>query len=170
MGGVDTRVILQRQLAISWSFAGDFILGRIGEDLALWEPSPGRAYTVRRTDGIWRADWPDERNDPPRTATIGWLLWHIEWWWSDTLALVDGRPRVGHQEHVWSGGTRAIEDLKRRWDAVLAEDDLERGIQWVMAEPQPLGMVAAWVNFELTKNLAEINQIRMWRAAGVTSH
>lgn len=66
-------------------------------------------------------------------------------------------------EHRWSGGTDLIVQLKREWDEVLATDDLGRQVQWVMPEPQPLGVIAGWVNFELAKNLSEINQLRMLR-------
>lgn len=31
----------------------------------------------------------------------------------------------------------------------------------LVPNPRPFSFVAAWVNFELTKNLAEINQLRI---------
>lgn len=38
-----------------------------------------------------------------------------------------------------------------------------------MPTPQPLWYAAAWVNVELTKNLSEINQLRIQHANAVTS-
>lgn len=165
MTDLDVRTVLQRQLAIEWSFASDFIVGQIDEEAALWSPGAVRSYTVHRTSDGWSADWPDEENDPPMAATMGWLLWHIEWWWSDTLVLVNGHGRLAPQEHKWSGGTDEIVRLKAQWDRVLATEDFDRRVQWAMPEPQPLGLVAAWLNFELAKNLSEINQLKMLRAA-----
>lgn len=53
------------------------------------------------------------------------------------------------------------------WGEVLRDDDLERIVEWVLPGPVPLAHVAAWVTFELTKNLAEVNQLMMLRAAVV---
>ncbi|MFK5689528.1 DinB family protein [Ornithinimicrobium sp. LYQ92] len=161
----DVRTALQRQLDIEWRFATEFVLGQIDEDTALWSPAGAATYSVHRTDDGWSADWPDEGNDPPMVPTMGWILWHVEWWWTDTLLLVHGHGRVAPQDHVWSGTTDEIVRLKEKWDRVLADDDLERLVQWAMPDPQPLGLIASWLNFELAKNLAEINQLKMLRAA-----
>ena len=164
MPAADSRALLQRQLGLEWRFARDFILGRIDDELALWSPVADPC-TVRRTDDGWAADWPDEDGDTPAIATIAWILWHIEWWWADTLSRVGGGDPLPPAQHLWSGGTDQIEALKRQWDDVLASDDLDRRISWVLPEPQPLCMIASWLNFELAKNLSEINQLKMLRAA-----
>lgn len=165
MTDFDVRTALQPQLAIEWRFAGDFIIGQIDEEAALWSPGAARSYTVHRTSEGWLADWPDEQNDPPMTATMGWILWHIEWWWTDTIGLVNGDERIAPQEYRWSGGTDEIVRLKERWDHVLATEDFDRLVQWAMPEHQPLGLIAAWLNFKLAKNLSEINQLKMLRSA-----
>ena len=165
MPDFDVRTALQQQLQIEWKFATDLILGQIDENTALWSPGESPSYTVHPTSEGWAGDWPDEENDPPMAATIGWILWHIGWWWSDSLSLVKGLGRVAPQEYTWSGGTDEIAGLKGRWDQVLATEDFDQPIQWAMPEPQPFGMIAAWVNFELAKNLSEINQLKMLRAA-----
>lgn len=92
--------------------------------------------------------------------TVAWLLWHIEWWWTDTLSRVRGGPAVSPDAHRWSGDTSGISEVKREWDQVLASTDLDVRIEWLMTEPQPLWFIASWVNVELTKNLAEINQVK----------
>jgi hypothetical protein len=156
------RALLQRQLEIMWRFATDFVVDQIDPDLALWEPS-ANVCTVHRGDAGWYADWPDEDNGPLPDATIAWLLWHIEWWWTDTIARISGRPSVSPSEHSWSGGTAGIVTAKQAWDKVLAEVDLDALVGWHMPEPQPVWFIAAWVNVELTKNLAEINQLKVMR-------
>lgn len=57
------------------------------------------------------------------------------------------------------GSTRGIVDAKTGWDQILGSGDLDRQVTGLMPSPQSLAFVAAWVNFELTKNLSEINQL-----------
>ena len=156
------RALLQRQLAIMWQFAADFVIDKIDEELALWEPSTNVCTVHRGPDG-WSADWPDEDNGHLPDATIAWLLWHIEWWWADTVERVAGRPGVSPSDHEWSGGTAGLVTAKLAWDDVLAAADLDALVDWHMPEPQPLWFIAGWVNVELTKNLAEINQLKTLR-------
>lgn len=146
-----------------WRFAEEPVLGTVDEDLALWEPS-SHVCTVRHTAKGWVADWPDEEHPPIPDVTIAWVLWHIEWWWSDTISRVQGGPQIPPEAHRWSGDTSGVVAVKQRWDDILASADLDAPIDWVMPEPQPLWFVAAWVNVEFTKNLAEINHLRMLRA------
>ncbi|WP_289020314.1 DinB family protein [uncultured Ornithinimicrobium sp.] len=163
----DRRLLLQRQLGIMWRFAEEFVLDQIEDDVALWQPS-ANVCTVHRSDGGWVADWPDEDALPLPEATIAWLLWHIEWWWSDTIARVDGRGPIAPEDHRWSGGTTGIAVAKQEWDAVLATADLDASVEWLTPEPQPLWFIASWVNVELTKNLAEINNVKC-RHANITA-
>lgn len=151
-----------------WRFAEEFVLPEIDEELALWEGS-SNVCTVRQQADGWVADWPDEDAQPIPEVTIAWLLWHIEWWWTDTLSRVTGQPPLAPDTHRWSGGTAGIHAVKQRWDQVLATADLDAPIEWLMPEPQPLWFVASWVNVELTKNLAEINRVKVSRANAASS-
>lgn len=165
------RILLKNQLEMEWRFAQDFVLGSIDEELAVWEPS-SHVVTVHRDQQGWRADWPDEDERPIANPTIGWLLWHIEWWWSSTLSCMDGAGEVAPEDYRWSGGTDRIVELKHSWDEVLASRDLDELIRWFTPESRPFGFVASWVNFELAKNLSEINLLTMLhanRGAGVAS-
>jgi hypothetical protein len=109
--------------------------------------------TVHRTGDGWVADWPNEDNPPLPEVTIAWLLWHIEWWWTDTISRVNGAQPIPPEAHPWSGGTSGIVAAKQKWDEVLATAHLDVLVDWLMPEPQPLWFIASWVNFELTKNL-----------------
>ncbi len=118
-----TRTLLARQPGIPWSFAESFILGRIDRDVALWEPDTN-VVTVRQSAAGWVADWPDEENRPLPTATVAWLLWHIEWWWTNAAKAVEGQPLIPRGQAGWSGGTEGIVEAKRHWDELLATQDL----------------------------------------------
>ena len=151
------RQLLQWQLGLAWRFGNEVVFPQIDHERCLWEPS-GNVATVRHgTDG-WVADWPDEEHPPLPEVTIGWLLWHIEWWWSNTARAVRSEDLVPAREHHWSGSIEGTLDCKAVWDEVLASTALDRQITGLMPKPEPLGIVAAWVNFELTKNLSEMNQ------------
>lgn len=157
------RELLQRQLGVMWRFAEQFVVDHLDLDAMLWAPSD-HVCTVRATDDGWVADWPDEETQPLPDVSIAWLLWHIEWWWSDTLARVTGRPGIPPEAHRWSGSTDGIVAAKNAWDEFLASADLDELVPWHLPEPQPMWFIASWVNVELTKNLAEINQLMGLRA------
>lgn len=157
-GSDSRRQLLQQQLGIAWSFAEDVVLPEIDHDRCLWEPS-GHVVTVRNGSDGWEADWPDEDHRPLPEVTIGWLLWHIEWWWGNAARAVQEEDLLPPAEHRWSGSTTGVLNCKNAWDQVLETADLDRQISGLMPKPQPLAFVAAWVNFELIKNLSEINQL-----------
>lgn len=113
--------------------------------------------TIRDEDGT--ADWPDEESSPLPEATIAWLLWHIEWWWGNTQRICDGQEPVGPEAHQWSGSTAEIARLKNSWIRYLRTTDPNVIISGLMPEDAPIWSIAGWVNFELTKNLSEINQL-----------
>lgn len=143
-----------------WSFARQFVLDAVDEDLALWTPSDN-VVTVHRVGGSWVADWPDEEQPPLPDATIGWLLWHIEFWWTNAAAAAEGLPTRAPDEVAWSGSTSGLTAAHDRWLEILVTHDLDALVAGLMPSPRTLSFVAAWVNFELTKNLAEINQLRI---------
>lgn len=157
------REVLLSQLELVWSFATRFVLDGVDETLALWEPS-GNVVSVHRDGGEWRADWPDEEHPPLPDATIGWLLWHIEFWWSNAADAAEGLPARSPQQVRWSGSTTGVVAAHDRWLAILGTHDLDAAVEGLMPEPRPFSFVAAWVNFELTKNLSEINQLKLQHA------
>lgn len=154
------RDVLLRQLDLAWGFATQFVLNGVDERQALWEPS-GNVVTVHSTEDGWIADWPDEERRPLPDATIGWLLWHVEMWWANAADCAEGRrPRTPDQTR-WSGSTAGVIAAHDRWVGILGSHDLDAPVLGLMPEARPFSFVAAWVSFELTKNLAEINQLRI---------
>lgn len=159
----DRRALLTQQLDIAWQFAEGYVIDRITDAVMFWEPSDN-VCTVRRTTEGWMADWPDEEHPPLPDTTVAWLLWHIEWWWANAANVAHGRPRTEPGGHAWSGDTGGIAAAKSMWDDILLTADLDRPVTGFMDEPVPLWFVAGWVNFELTKNLAEINHLKLLHA------
>ncbi len=77
---------LRWQFRLTWQLA-QYHLPQLTDDACLWEPAPG-SWTVRQAGGVWQPDWADAEPDPVLPVTIGWLAWHIIWWWSGLIAAV----------------------------------------------------------------------------------
>ncbi|MQS35036.1 DinB family protein [Streptomyces katsurahamanus] len=157
--------LLVRQLDVVWSLF-EYHRPALDDDACLWEPAPG-AWTVRQdAEGRWVADWEVPEPEPVPTTSIGWLTWHIGYWWTTTLGhcFRDGAPE--REEIVWPGSAEAavawLVSLKEQWRAellALGDEELDstertRGLPW--GEGQKLVDIAAWLNFELAKNVSEI--------------
>jgi hypothetical protein len=158
---------LRWQYGLTWRLA-EVHLPALTDDACLWEPAPG-SWTVRKgADGLWRPDWSDTEPEPPPTVTIGWLSWHLIWWWSSVLAAARNEPRVVRESVIWPGGAdavvRRLQGLHDDWSGVLnglAVEDLERPIDYPWPQPRPLRLALAWANSELMKNVAEIGSVRL---------
>lgn len=161
--------LVRWQFELVWSLLEGH-LDTLVEDDMQWGPVPGM-WTVRRgDDGRWRPDWvePEPEDGPP--ATIGWLSWHIGWWWTGALAAWHGEPLPPREEVHWPGSAAAavawIRELATRWKQVLADlpaADLDRTapFPWANRADRTLGHLVFWVNAELMKNAAELGQLKM---------
>ena len=155
------------QFQLTWRLAGAH-LPLLTDEACLWEPA-SPCWTVRQArDGAWRPDWSDVEPDPAPATSIGWLSWHVIWWWSTLLAAVREQPRVAREDVVWPGSAAAtvarLNELARAWSSVLAElgdGDLERPVAYPWVEARPLRVALAWANSELMKNVAEIGYARL---------
>lgn len=162
------------QFDLVWSLA-EVHLSELDDAGCLWEPAP-RCWTVRRTDtGAWVPDWEEPEPDPPPATTIGWLSWHIGWWWTETLVrLAGGEPPPRADVH-WPGDARRtvewLRDLRGQWvsalDGLTAADlAAPAPYPWRDRPDRTVAHMVGWVNAELMKNIAEVGQLRIMRAAG----
>jgi hypothetical protein len=158
---------LQWQFQLGWKLASQVHLPALTDAACLWEPAPN-CWTVRQApDGQWRPDWVVPEPDPPPPVTIGWLSWHLIWWWSGLQAAMRGQTPAAHDELAWPGNAadvvQTLEALAQDWEATLANLDaaeLEKPFAFPWPEPQPLRLALAWANSELMKNIAEIGYVR----------
>jgi hypothetical protein len=163
----DTPETLRWQFGLTWRLA-QVHLPALSDETCLWEPTP-HSWSVRRvSDGSWRSDWADSEPDPAPTVTIGWLTWHIIWWWSGLIAVVREEAPPRPQEVYWPGSAdgvrRQLEGLHTEWTEILfglSTDDLERPLAYPWPEPRPLRYALAWCNSELMKNVAELGYVRL---------
>jgi hypothetical protein len=173
------RDLLRWQFDLTWALF-EYHLDRLTPSDFLWEPAP-YCWTVRRdtentedADGAWVPDWADTEPDPVPVPTIGWLSWHIGWWWGTAIDHARGRTPREREEVTWPGDGDAavawLRGLREEWLAALdglgdAELDATAPFPWQHDPAHTVAHMAAWVNAELMKNAAEIGQLRLVRAA-----
>lgn len=165
--------LLRGQFDLVWALF-EHHLERIEPADFRWEPAPV-CWTVRRQpDGRWLPDWAEPEPDPPPIPTAAWLTWHIGWWWTVTLDHAHGRTPHERTAIAWPGDGPAtvtwLRALHADWLTVLdgltdAELDTEAPFPWPPGSDRTVADMAAWVNAELMKNVAEIGQLRLLRAA-----
>jgi hypothetical protein len=109
--------------------------------------------------------------DPIPVPTIGWLTWHIEWWWSTAIDHLTGVPPRERTDVTWPGdGTAAVSRLRilaGQWRSLLTTVDpaAPSDFPWGADTGHTVAHTTLWANVELTKNISEIGQLRLLRAA-----
>ncbi|MFC7326725.1 DinB family protein [Marinactinospora rubrisoli] len=165
--------LLRWQFEFTWSLF-EYHLERLEPEDHLWEPAP-LCWTVRQgADGVWRPDWDEAESDPVPVPTIAWVTWHIGWWWSVALDHVQGREPRDREAITWPGTGPAtaawLRGLRAEWLTVLdrltdADLDGPAPFPWQDDSGMTIAHMAGWVNAELMKNITEVGQLRLLRAA-----
>lgn len=164
----------RRQFDIAWALAEFHLAALTDEDFG-WRPAD-LCWTVHRDDaGRWHADFADAEPDPVPIPTIAWLTWHIDYWWSAAIDALQGRSPRGASDVTWAGTGRAavarLHSLAGQWRELLADTTAEEltkpaTFPWGPDQSRTVADTVLWVTVELTKNVAEIGQLRLLRAAG----
>ncbi|GAA2564038.1 DinB family protein [Mycolicibacterium diernhoferi] len=163
---------LRGQFDLAWALT-DLHLSALTEEDFLWEPAAVVWTMHRDAAGSWYPDWAETEPDPIPVPTVGWLTWHIIYWWSAAADELTGRPARPPGEIGWPGpmnSVRAIRSLCDRWRQILAtlsHDDLGApcAFPWGPGGGRTVADTVLWLNIELTKNGSEIGALRMMRAA-----
>ena len=162
-----TRDVLRRQFDIAWALLS-YHLESLDTAECLWRPAERGLHVHQGPDGSWRADWPEEESYALGPPSIGWLTWHIDFWWSMTLDHHAGDGRLTREDVRWPGGAREVRAIlaaRRAAWLELLEPQAGSGRQvppearWPFRE-RPFEDVVAWLNLELMKNAAEIGSTR----------
>lgn len=158
---------LRRQLDTAWKLTTLHLHGLSTEE-CLWRPAARGLHVRQRTDGTWRADWPDHERYDLGPPSIAWLTWHLGFWWSMVLDHTYGNAVLTRDNVAWPGDAdgvrRWIERLHGEWlEAIERATDADlrstQPTRWPFQQ-RPFGDVIAWVNLELVKNAAEIGNVR----------
>lgn len=170
--------MIRWQFDMTWSLL-EVYLDELTDADCCWQPSM-QAWTVRQTDdGSWIADWADPEPVPTPAVTIGWLTWHICWWWEAAMSGWRDGHLLAPTDARWPGSATAavgaLRALRGRWIDVLGDPVLQQGMTSTAAFPwsdnpgRTNEHVLLWVNTELMKNTAEIGQLKRIRATTAQS-
>lgn len=163
---------LVRQFDLAWALT-DLHLSALTEADFLWEPTD-LVWTMHKdASGRWYPDWAETEPDPIPLPTIGWISWHIIFWWTAASDELTGRSVRPPTEITWPGpadAVRAIRSLSERWRGLLtalspADLDAPCAFPWGPGADRTVADTALWLNVELTKNGSEIGLLRMLRAS-----
>lgn len=167
----DLRGMLQSQLETSWKLL-DFHLTDLSDEECLWLPA-GRGLQVVNVAGSWIAEWPETEAYTIGPASIGWLTWHIGFWWSMALDHSFGDGGLRREDVTWPGAAEParawLTKLHDEWEIAfssLSQAELVSAdrTRWPFSG-EPFYRLAGWLNLELMKNAAEIGYCRFYYAA-----
>lgn len=162
---------LHRQHETAWSLL-QYHLATLTTDECLWRPADAGLHVHPSSGGNWQADWPTHEGYDLGPSSIGWLTWHLVFWWSMVIDHSFGGGQLAREHVAWPGNADALRErvdaLHARWGAELAslsDDDLASTARtrWPFQD-RPFGDVVAWANVELTKSAAEIGYARFLHA------
>ncbi|EYF01062.1 DinB family protein [Chondromyces apiculatus] len=163
----DVRDTLLRQLDIAWALTS-YHLETLATEECLWRPAHVGLHVQQLPDGRWQADWPDHEGYDLGPPSLGWLTWHLGFWWAMVLDHSFGEAKLAREDVFWPGDADAVRAgvgrLHGQWRAAiepLTDDDLRatERTRWPLQE-RPFGDIVAWANVELTKNASEIGYAR----------
>ena len=93
---VPNLALLRWQFDLTWSLF-EYHLERLDYADFLWEPADHCWSVGQSTDGTWTPQGADTEPDPVPVPTIGWLTWHVGWWWTVAMDhLRGGSARAAH--------------------------------------------------------------------------
>jgi DinB superfamily len=163
----DLRDVLLRQLDVSWRLASYHLDGLTTEE-CLWRPARVGPRLIEMEPGRWGARIPKHERYDLGPATIGWLTWHMGYWWSMVLNRTFGDGKLDAARVAWPGSAEATvawitaqhTEWRQRLESASDADMLSRErVHWPYTH-KPFADLAAWVNIELMKNAAEIGYVR----------
>lgn len=170
-------LLLRKQFNLTWALA-EVHLAVLNDEDVFWAPAALHWTVHQGEDGHWRPDWDLSEDgtepDPVPVPTVGWVCWHLGWWWSTMLDHLRGRVPRDREDVYWPGTAESTVAWLRRLSGEYLElfDDLDDSLldgpssfPWAPETERTVAETLAWANVELMKNISEIGQLRILRAA-----
>ena len=143
-------------------------LRTLSNEECFWRPGSQGPHIFQDESGQWRGDWPVGEHYDTGPASIGWISWHINMWWSMLLNHSFGDQSLQIKDVTWPDDANALRtrllQLRNEWvDSLqkLEEKELMATTRsrWPWQNKQFSGIIG-WANMELMKNAAEVGYIR----------
>lgn len=169
--GTELRDTLIRQFDIAWQLTS-YHLTDLTTAECLWRPAARGLHLRQDSSGTWHGEWPDHEGYDLGPPSLGWITWHMLFWWSMTLDHCFSAGTLTREAVCWPGDADAVrgqlDRLRETWLArldALHDGDLRdtARTRWPVQD-RPFADVVAWVNIELTKNAAELGYGRFLHA------
>ncbi|WP_040500555.1 DinB family protein [Henriciella marina] len=168
----DIKSVLLRQHDMAWRFA-ELHLDALTMEDCLWRPGGDMGLHVWRDEssGSWRADWPQSEAYEIGPASLGWITWHMLFWWRMVLDQSFGEGQLTRSDIAWPGTADGVRSeakaVEARWRAAiktLGEDELLSPAltRWPFKD-RPFADVVAWANLELMKSASEMGYVLFLR-------
>jgi hypothetical protein len=163
----ETSDVIRRQLDVAWRLTSHHLDGLTTAE-CLWSPASRGPRLLETRPGVWHAELPEHERYELGPASIGWLSWHLGYWWSMVLNHSFGDASLTAARVAWPGSGSAtvqwITDLHAQWHAALTAMPAEGWqardrTRWPFTD-RSFADLAAWANIELMKNAAEIGYVR----------
>jgi hypothetical protein len=100
---------LTRQYQTAWSLL-DYHLASLTTQECLWRPAEAGLHVHLRADGSWGADWPTHEGYDLGPSSIGWLTWHLVFWWSMVIDHSFGEGKLAREGVPWPGSADALRE------------------------------------------------------------
>jgi hypothetical protein len=118
----DAGDYLLRQFETASKLAS-YHLDGLTTDECLWRPGRVGLHVHQAADGTWRADWPEHEGYDIGPPSIGWLTWHIGFWWSMVIDHAFGDATLSRERVMWPGTAEEararISVFGREWRGTL---------------------------------------------------
>lgn len=75
------------------------------EDEALWAFN-SKSLQVRKQDNGWTVDWPEKESYDMGPSSIGWIMWHMIYWWTTALDYNFGNGTLQREDILWPGSVK----------------------------------------------------------------
>ena len=75
------------------------------EDEALWAFN-SKNLQVRKQDNGWTVDWPEKESYDMGPSSIGWIMWHMIYWWTTALDYNFGNGILQREDILWPGSVK----------------------------------------------------------------
>ncbi len=163
---------LLNQFEISWQLLTCHLDGLTVEE-CLWEPTEKGIFLKKSDKNKWKGDFPATEGYEMGPPNIGWLTWHIDYWWSMTINHSFGDCKLDKDAIEWQPSVNHILDTfnkhKDKWLeqlSGLSDQDINSKTfsKWPVQDC-PFSDIISWLNVELMKNAAEIGYVRFLYAS-----
>ena len=165
--GEQIKICLLNQFHDIWDLL-TYHLQTLTTEECLRRPGSKGPHIFQDKNGQWHGNLPEREDYDIGPPSIGWVSWHIIFWWSMVLNHSFGHQSLKIKDVNWPGDANALRScllkLRNSWVEEIQKldgSDLlgQTRSRWPV-QGRPFSAIVGWANMELMKNAAELGYIR----------